>query len=138
MKWAKAFLLLAIPIYVVVIGQDFVGVESTVLDDGTLQILIIMLLVMGAITLAIGYFMPRLLIRFIKTESVNKAGLLFYVLLFRASLFESVAVYGLVLGILGVGLQNIWPFFLLSALALVITFPTEARVKKILSDLPEL
>lgn len=83
----------------------------------------------GFITILIlifGYYWPRISRKFktINKPEVEVAG--DHIL--RMSLFWAVAVSGLLLGIMIGSSWYIWlPFFLLSGIALILTFPTEER-----------
>jgi hypothetical protein len=75
--------------------------------------------------LVIGLYLPRIVGWFWKTE---KSELFVYFLQdYRISLFEAVAVMGLILGILGGAWYACLPFFILPGLVMVLTFPTVTR-----------
>lgn len=101
------------------------------LDNAVLNIVTTVLGVIGIINIAIGYFLPRWLIN----RSKQKGDLPRHVLeayIVRCAFFEAVAIYGLVLGILGSKWEIILPFFFIAAVAMILTFPTEGRWQKML------
>ena len=50
-----------------------------------------------------------------------------YVFIVRAAVLEAVAIYGLVLGILGASLEIVAPFFVVTVAGLLLTFPTQGK-----------
>ena len=55
---------------------------------------------------------------------------LFGHLIIRLSLFESVVIIGLILGLMGSGWLVVLPLFILAGVALLLTFPTKRRWAK--------
>jgi hypothetical protein len=70
--------------------------------------------------------------RFVKTlaKNNNEAGLVRFHIV-RVSFFESVGVFGIMLAIMGAGWEVTLPFFIVSFIALIWSFPTEANWKKL-------
>ena len=79
--------------------------------------------VLAVIIIALAYLLPRWTVRWYRQKSRR----LFNVYFIRGGLFEAVAIYGLILGILGAKWPIILPFFIVGAATLVHTFPTEER-----------
>ncbi|MFC2071749.1 hypothetical protein ACFLUU_03395 [Chloroflexota bacterium] len=118
--------LVAILIYVIMlsIALPYVGFESIYpLGDPILIITEGVLSIVAVICIALGYLLPRWTIKWYKQ---NVQGLL-SVHIVRSALFEAVAIYGLVLGILGAKWPILLPFLAIAALALILTFPTEEK-----------
>jgi hypothetical protein len=72
-----------------------------------------------------GYYLPQRILKRGKSNPVNA-------LIVRCTLFESVAIFGFVLGVLGAGWIISLPFFVVAAVALILTFPTSARWQKMI------
>lgn len=49
----------------------------------------------------------------------------------RSAVIEAIAIYGLVLGVLGASLEVVIPFFIVTIMGLIIAFPTKRRWSKI-------
>jgi hypothetical protein len=62
-----------------------------------------------------------------KPQSQNELYSIWY---FRSFLYAGIGIYGLVLGILGASWPVVLPFFFVAAGALILTFPTEKRWKR--------
>jgi hypothetical protein len=103
------------------------------ISNSTLTILTVVLSVVALCVIVTGlFFLPRLMLKsLIKAYQKNSIALLLLTI-FLAAIFESVAIYGLILGILGAGAQITVPFFVVSAGLLILTFPTEKRWKKMM------
>jgi hypothetical protein len=84
-------------------------------DDLVLRVLVVVLVGVGAISVALASFLPRLMSRQMKTHFI------------RGAILESVAIYGLVLGLVGAGWAVVMPFFIVSIGALILTFPTNEQ-----------
>jgi hypothetical protein len=54
---------------------------------------------------------------------------------FRMGTYEAVAVYGLLLSILGAGWSAIIPFFVVAVAALVLTFPTQVKWERLVAQI---
>ena len=79
------------------------------------------------IVLLLGYYWPRLSRRFTTANSPEIVEVM-RDHVFRMAFFEAVAVSGFMLGaIMGSSWYICLPFFLLSGVALILTFPTEER-----------
>jgi hypothetical protein len=106
-------------------------------SDFLITILTMLLSILAVCWIVYGFFLlPRMMIKAsseaYKKNSKVKVLLLF---IFRGALFETVAIQGLILGILGMGWQISLPFIVVSAGALIITFPTENRWKKMMESI---
>jgi hypothetical protein len=80
------------------------------------------------LVLCLGFFWPRLA-RWHKKAYVDGREI-FYSHLIRSSFFSSVAIYGLILRILGSSWYIVLPLLVLAFAALVLTFPTNKRWAK--------
>ena len=138
-KIMHSMLLAAVFIYALLLfallpSRDFPPVFGT--GDPALTFLEALLALMSLTSLAAGYFWIRLLVKGYKRNKNNpqtQGPLAIQIL--RAALFESVAIYGLVLGILGAEWQISLAFFVVSAAALVLSFPTEERWKRMMESI---
>lgn len=102
------------------------------IDGSTRNLITIILSIFLVITFAFSYFLPNLLIRaWIKRPRKIVISMIFIYLqlvqVVQASLFEASAIYGLILGFLGVSLEIIVIFFAVSMIGLLLTFPTRAK-----------
>ena len=150
-KIIQVLLFMAILIYAgIVYGWSVIPLISQDIgfDISTLHQITIVVAFLGIICLVYGYFLPKLMTKTYKQKSQTnlRKWLPFHpnlpraeggslaVHITRAAIFVAVAVYGLVLGILGVGWQITLPFFVTSAIALALTFPTQKRWKRLLDE----
>jgi hypothetical protein len=83
----------------------------------------------GVLDLIASYLVPQFMTRRYRREPQAKGQFLISVYVIRAGLLESVAIYGLVLGILGVRVEFVLPFIVVSVAGLFLTFPTDERWK---------
>jgi ATP/ADP translocase len=119
------------------------------LGANVLKIMTIVLVVLGILCLLSGYFLSRVII---KARQVNPTGknVKIFPFFFNVSPAErsvltarfflifgypAVAIYGLVLGMLGDGWQITLPFFVVSGIALILTFPTKNRWQRMMEKL---
>ncbi len=93
-------------------------------EDFVLTLLVGVLSGFGAASVALAFFLPRLMSRQIDPMS---PGRLMRVHFIRGAILESVAIYGLVLGLLGAGWAITLPFFIVSIGAWTAAFPTKER-----------
>lgn len=114
------------------------------LDNSILIIITIILAVLGINSLIWGYILPRFTTMNNKRERYYKLmtgifpkmtrteiqALSIHIL--RMAMFISVAILGLLLAYLGDDWRITLPFFVISVVALAITFPTEKQWKKLL------
>jgi len=98
------------------------------LDHYILTVTTVVLSVIAALVLIIGYFSPRWIPKRYKHDAQGLSS----IHMVRCAFFESIAIYGLILGLLGTKWQISIIFFVFSAGALILTFPNEERWKKIL------
>ena len=131
-KIRQAACLSAVFIYIIILIRLHDGdFEHPFSDDPFLTVVTAACSVVAAIGIAFGYILPWIVKRY-GPESGLPAGPLATVQLIRPALFGSVAICGLVLGIMGAGWHITLPFFVVSAGLLVYTFPTEKRWKKMM------
>jgi hypothetical protein len=148
-KIIQILLLIAILLYVDIIYRwSIIPLisQDIGLDKSTLNLITIVIAFFGIICLVYGYFIPIWMTKTLKQKSQPKwrkwlsphstmtgaESMSLTVYITRSAMFVGIAVYGLVLGILGVGWQITLPFFVASAIALVLTFPTKKRWKRML------
>ena len=120
------------------------------LNTPTLQIITIAVTLWRIISLIYVCLIPKLLTGTKKAKSLSMkrrklpfnlnissaVGSAFTIQIVRVAMFAGVAIFGLVLGILGDGWQITLPFFAVSAIALVLTFPTQKRWNQLLGKFP--
>jgi hypothetical protein len=98
--------------------------------DPDFQLIEIALAVVAVITLLLGAGFPSVLTRFMRGSGNASADALNFIIV-RASLFEAIGIYGLILAVLGAEVYISLPFILVSMAALVLTFPNRERWRKI-------
>ena len=121
-----AVIIYGIILYVLVPNLDF---QTVLTDDPKLTYVTIVLGVVSVICIYLGFFTPKWMFKFTKTTYGEWA-----IYLVRIALFESVGVYGLILGVLGVDWQISLPFLVVSLVALLRIFPKVADVKNTLGE----
>ncbi|MFC1909584.1 hypothetical protein ACFLXD_07075 [Chloroflexota bacterium] len=128
-KILHVLLLLAVLIYLDILHQITPPLVS--LGSDTLNLVTIILAIIGISDLFLGYFLPRLIIKYRQRKpGLNKGRFLFSVYIVRAAIIEAVAIYGLILGILGASLVIVAPFFIATVAGLLLTFPTKGKWNK--------
>jgi hypothetical protein len=106
------------------------------IGDSILTISEVVLGFMAVYAIPFGFFrLPRWLLKARTKAYSNNSKILLSFNIIRVGLFESIAIYGLILGILGAGAQITIPFLVVSAGTLILTFPTEERWKKMIESL---
>ncbi len=119
------------------------------LSHSILKTLTVILVIFAIYSLAAGYFIYRVIIKSKKINtlplsnkifpfykninSVEKIALSAYLMLITIGV--AVAVFGLVLGILGDGWQITVPFFVVAEIALIINYPTQKRWQQLLAKI---
>jgi hypothetical protein len=101
-------------------------------DDPTLIIIEVTLSIISIIVIALGFFTLKWISGQIK-HSWFFGHLTVHIV--RIALFVSVGIFGLILGILGAGWQISLSFMIVSFAALLLTFPTEAKIQNTLDKL---
>lgn len=96
-------------------------------DDPILTYVSAVLAILAAGAFAFGIYLPRWMFK----HSRKRPSLL-TIHLIRIGLFGSAAIYGLGLGMLGAMWLVILPFFLVATVALLCSFPTKGRWKRML------
>ena len=99
------------------------------IGESRVTILTVVLSVLAVCSIGTSYFWPRLVKGY-----KSRMGLL-SVYVARAALFGSVAIFGLILGVVGAMWEIPLIFFLVSAAALILTFPTEEKWKKMMESI---
>jgi hypothetical protein len=102
---------------------------SVTIDRPTLNLITVILAIIGIITAAAGIKLPRRILKRAKTFGIADQTLLTVVVI-QSSLFEAIAIYGLVLGIIGARLEIAVLFMVVSAGLFIFTFPGEDKIKK--------
>ena len=124
MKARMFFVLLFLPL-IIYAGIIYFIVPN---DLGIAQdSVIIVLAVIALISLGLGYRLPHIMAK--QTRKSVSSALVQSIIQYGA--FESIGVYGLMLGIMGAGVQITLPFFLVAAGAMITVFPTEEKIKKL-------
>ena len=127
-KIIQGICIFAVIVYVDILRRGIALV--TPWDSGTLNLLTGVLGGVGLLDLLASYLVPRTMInRYRQNPQPDKGKFLLSVYIIRAGLLESVAIYGLVLGILGVRVEFVLPFIVVSVAGLFITFPTDDKWK---------
>ena len=138
-KLIYIFFLAAILIYIDILRRWNLIVHSALFEESTVRLATVVLAVLGVSALASTYFLPQLMIKGFKKKPnlKRKTGFWLSLMVVRAAMFEAIVIYGLILGILGANLRIIWPFFVMPAVGLLITFPTKSRMEKVLAEIAE-
>lgn len=94
-----------------------------------------LLLKIGAVvSFLLAFWLPRLLARVIMMKkrtvaSGTNMSRNFPLFVLRLALFESVALFGLILGILTSSGQQLWPFLGISAFGFLMSFPSKSKLE---------
>jgi len=122
--------IIAIFIYVILlyIVKNYIELWIFPSGDPTLNLIEIILIIVSAIVLALGYFLPRLAVNWYKRNLQALYSFHFT----RSTLFLTIGILGLILGILGSGWQVSLPLLMVAILALIFTFPTEGKRRKMI------
>ena len=117
--------LVCIVLLAVLVYFDFPSVHSWL--ERVLTPIAIALGFCGLACFVLGIYVPRYMIR-----RSRSPGDLFRAIVIRCACFLSPAILGFVLGVLGARWHITVPFFIVSAGGLILTFPTEKRLKKMM------
>lgn len=114
-------LLSTIPIYffLVTILKYYVNAEP-MFNPNELSKVIIALGIVGAISFSSAFYVPRV----IKLPKFSAH-------IYRVGVFESIGIYGFILGLLGADWNFVIPFFIVSFIGLIISFPSEGKWRKL-------
>jgi hypothetical protein len=128
-----AVVVLAIILYVV---APLSGSEPLLpISDSMLTILTVVISIISAYMIVYGFFiLPRRILKIAIKANRKIANTLYTITFLRSGSFTSVAIFGLILGIIGAGLPITIPYFAVSFGALIITFPTEKRWQNMLKS----
>ncbi len=85
----------------------------------------------AVISIALGYLMPRRIVK--RTKQEVRSPFCTEVVL-RCAFFEAVAIDGGILGVIGAGWEITIPFFIVGAGAMILTFPTEERWRQMIEQ----
>jgi F0F1-type ATP synthase membrane subunit c/vacuolar-type H+-ATPase subunit K len=133
-KIIQVLLILAVLIYLDILVR-FPVPPPFETSGNTFRLIIAVLAILGAGSLAYSYFMPKLTIKGYKSyrrkPRPNEKSQIFSIFLVRAAMLEAVAIYGLILGILGASLEIVAPFFIAALVCLLLTFPTKSKWGKL-------
>ena len=127
LRWAKIIQIICLGVVLLFIGILYMGfIGTSPVHD---PVLTLVLTPVGAVV-AIIFFTMALKAKgwWLKEEPEREFGL-FKGYAARAVLLLAVAGYGLILGLMGAGWHIILPFFIIPAVSLILTFPTQARWK---------
>ena len=131
-------LMASILIYAVILFVFLPAIELWVFppDDPVLTRVEWALGIVAIIAIFLGYYLPRLATRRYRQSVQGLLPLharLLLVHIIRSSLFESIAIYGLMLGILGAGEQITIAIMVVSLGALILSFPNAEKWKKMIA-----
>ena len=125
--------ILYVMILLFILNQGYVPVVK---DESYLSLLYGVFAVITIVDLVIAYVLPRFMVQRYKREEIIRRfqtspdAYFLTVTIIQGLLYEAIAIYGLVLGLLGVNWQLTLPFFFISVVAMIITFPCEERYRK--------
>jgi len=124
----------AIAFYVIVLVILPEHMHSSAVDSDLTPVISAAALILAVLFIAFGYFVPRWAAGSIMRQRTasQREGLLLHVQVMRSSLFEVPAMLGMVLGFLSAGWAIVAPLMVLSATPLILTFPTEAKWRRML------
>jgi len=125
-KIVQTVLILAVLAYAEIIYVSLPRVDFAILPPGD-PLLTILTGVLGFIAIAfivLGYFWPRW---FSPKQPQQERLALFNTYIMRTTMLGSIAIFGLILGILGAEDSITMLFLIVSAGALIFTFPTKKR-----------
>ena len=124
------FLIVSIIMYADILYQMFPKLDTPTvfsIDNSTLTVFEVIAGFMVVYSLFFSIFRNRHYVKMFikkyndKAKAVSRSNILCY------SLFEAIAIYGLILGVLGAEWQITLPFFLVSGVFLIIYFPTTKK-----------
>jgi hypothetical protein len=131
------FLMAAILIYAVIIYWILpfkVPMALFPISDSLTTILTVVVSAFAIYSIMNGsFFLPRWLLKASAKANVNNSKALLSIIIIRGGLFEAVAIYGIILGVFGAAAQITVPFMVVSLGALILTFPTEEKWKKMIA-----
>lgn len=81
--------------------------------------------------LFIAYYFPRIVRRFKLLNLAVNPEQFIYIPIIKAGLYQSIAIYGFILGLLGADLKFIFPFLIASFVGLIHSFPSDRKWGKI-------
>ena len=118
-KIIQGVCIFAVIVYVDILRRGIALV--TPWDSGTLNLLTGVLGGVGLLDLLASYLVPRWMIKGYRQKTwLDKGRFLISVYVIRAGLLESVAIFGLVLGILGVRVEFVLPFIIAFAVICIV------------------
>lgn len=131
LKVIQVFSLLPMSIYMLIAVIYYINFDPIITDDSVLTIITAILVIVAAIGIALAYFLPCWMInRYKLTSELSKYLVIAYIL--RCILFIFSAICGLVIAILSNGLEITIPLFVIIVVVIILTFPTEQRLRKAL------
>jgi hypothetical protein len=127
LKVLHSVFLATVPIMILIVALlptfGYVPVLSS--NDPDIVLTEIVFAVVTLPILVIGFYLPKMVGRIKKTDKSDMD--VYFIHGIRVSLFETIAVYGLILGILGGALYAWLPLLILAGAAMICTFPTAKR-----------
>lgn len=130
MRVLSIICLVSVPIVVILLIIIFhSGFQSIFLkQDPTINIVELVFSVLSVIILSVGFTTPKLF----KWSDRQRTSFRNIVIsqIFRVSLFETLPIYGFILGILGSTWYVVGIFILFAAIAFIATYPTNSRIAK--------
>lgn len=118
--------LVAIFVYVDVLARLTYSTSATAINLQNPRVLLVLEVALGALALAamaISFYIPRWIVSHAANASRRPLTMLVGHVV-RVSFFQAVAIYGLILGLLGARWPVVIPFLGVSGIALLLTFPT--------------
>jgi hypothetical protein len=136
--------------YIIYVSVPSYNIAIYPVDDPIITAVAVLLAILYVAGLTLGYLWPRILInlrprnnkfalafwsKIMPNYPRNVKALFYSVFILRAALFESIAICGLVLGILGAEWQISLPFLVVSFVAQILSFPIKLKYEKMAEKL---
>ena len=105
-------------------------------EPSLINMLTLVLGVMAFIGILLGFILPARIMRYSK-QLTTPAQKFFVTTVLGCALFETPALYGLILVVLGASLPVALGFIIVSSGVMLYTFPTEEKISHFLSNIPK-
>jgi hypothetical protein len=115
------------------------GIAPVMNDESLIDIIMAMLAAIGILCLVGGYYLPKYLIKQGKKKQVGQLdnsirGNLLTANIIGFAFFESIAIFGLILGLLSARWELVLSFAGVSIIAMLLAFPTRDRWGKAMRE----
>jgi Ca2+/Na+ antiporter len=130
-------------VYVDLFNEEIIPVKT--LDNNTLNILTIVVVVFTIMGLYYSFRLPRIMIngykknpllnQKLKQGTLKLGGLLFSIDILKWAMANAICVYGLILALFGVKWYITAPFFIVSIIMQIFIFPTRKKWKQIANEI---